>query len=247
MRITKFITATALSIAAMAFTSCNLDTTIAYGVTDVANVENGHFITDYGVRYNIVEFAAEGKLDTLKRAYIYFDVLAETEGKKDEYDIKLHNFGNVVIKEPEVLSQSELAENGKDGINIFQGWISNKYFNAQIQYTAKVSSKKEHKFNIVFDDTKNNKDTLHFKVLHNAFGESYDNSDISYGAITTVNQMVSFPLDKFVEGIKDGIYVRFDWTWFRTDGDFLAKDKVNYSATIPYIAEPQKPKLGEMN
>ena len=235
MHMKKLIALAALSLAAFSFFSCDSENALSYGLTDICNVVDGQLFTDDGLKYNITEYKAEGKIDTVSRAYISFDLLRKTDGAVSEYDIRLNNFGSVKIKNAIDMSNAGLDDMGVDGVNIFQGWVSGPYLNMQIQYTAKAGSKTRHAYSLVFNDRVDNTDTLHFRLMHNAFGESFDNTDIPSSNIVLVNEMVSFDISKYLAPVGDAVILNFKWDWFKNEGGYLSQEKEAYNEDLLYV------------
>ena len=234
MHMKKLIALAALSLAAFSFFSCDSENALSYGLTDICNVVDGQLFTDDGLKYNITEYKAEGKIDTVSRAYISFDLLRKTDGAVSEYDIRLNNFGSVKIKNAIDMSNAGLDDMGVDGVNIFQGWVSGPYMNMQIQYTAKAGSKTRHAYSLVFNDRVDNTDTLHFRLMHNAFGESFDNTDIPSSNIVLVNEMVSFDISKYLAPVGDAVILNFKWD-FKNEGGYLSQEKEAYNEDLLYV------------
>ena len=105
----------------------------------------------------------------------------------------------------------------------------------QIQYTAKAGSKTRHAYSLVFNDRVDNTDTLHFRLMHNAFGESFDNTDIPSSNIVLVNEMVSFDISKYLAPVGDAVILNFKWDWFKNEGGYLSQEKEAYNEDLLYV------------
>ena len=189
---------------------------------------------DSGLIYNIVSNRA-GDLEVgMKRLMIQCDVLRVTEGKENEYDVDLLSYAQVVCKDVVRASEADDAALGDDAINIVEGWIENGYFNAYLQITGVTASKTEHLVNLVFNDVRSNSDTLYFEMRHNAYGESFDNPDISTADLSIMEGYTSFPITELRPAGSGKIVMHFDWEWFNIVNNVLSSEKCPSSGDLTY-------------
>ncbi len=80
--------------------SCKKDNTIQYNNATMGNVVNGTFTSGQGNIFNVAEQSCEGRIDTMKRAFVICDVLNKTaNGANNEYDIRLNALASVLTKD----------------------------------------------------------------------------------------------------------------------------------------------------
>ena len=202
--------AAVLSFAAV---SCQLDDTLYYNNLTMGNVVNGKFLSDQGNIFNIVEQNCPGILTNEKRAIVLCDVLNETEGAQDEYDVKLTQFAPVLEKvavESAQASEGEIAVN--DPIHIEELWFSGGYINMQIRSLIKKENAQKHLINLVYTKTEDGKYTLNLR--HNAYGEVYTEETASQLEFSG-SGYVSFPIT-FVDG--DEATFTFTWKDYKSPG-----------------------------
>lgn len=201
--------AAALSFAAV---SCQLDDTLYYNNMTMGNVVDGRFVSDQGNIFNVVEQKCAGNLQDEKRIIVLCDVLNETEGAADEYDVRLNQYAKVLEKnavEAAEATEGEIAV--QDPIQIEELWFSGGYINMQIRFLAKKDSKTKHLVNLVYSKNEEGKYVMNFR--HNGFGEVYskeNQSDMYFSS-----GYVSFPLT-FVQE-KEAKFV-FSWKWYKSPG-----------------------------
>lgn len=223
-------------LAATAFiSSCIQDDTILYSDLRMVNVEGpSKLITDEGLVYNIVENSVSAIPDTLKRIMILCDVLNESGTTEDEYDIRLLNFARVLTKDAVLKSAADEEALGSDAIVPAQLWTGGKYINAAIQFTTVTGSKTYHTVNLVFDDTRNNPDTLFFSLRHNAHGESFENEEIDPSLLTTSSDYVSFPIADYIPAGKEKMVVKLECDWYKSEFQQYIREKEHHSIDFTF-------------
>ena len=201
------------AILSFAAVSCQLDDTLYYGNFTMGNVVDGKFISDQGNTFNIVEQSCGGKLELQKRAIVYCDVLNETDGATDEYDIRLIQFAPVLEKNPIEAATATEEEKVEDPIQIVSLWFSGGYINLELISHIKKEDSQKHLINLVY--TKDKDGVYNLTLRHNAFGEVYSEETADELIITPNGSYVSFPLT-FIE--EDEAKLIFNWKWYETPG-----------------------------
>ena len=153
--------------------SCKKDNTIQYNNATMGNVVNGTFTSDQGNIFNVAEQSCEGRLDTMKRAFVICDVLNKTaNGANNEYDIRLNVLASVLTKDI-VAVGAEAAEEVyvEDPVHIEYLWISGGYINVYVMMPFKVGSKTAHMINLVQQPSEKEGQYV-LRLCHNAYGET---------------------------------------------------------------------------
>jgi hypothetical protein len=213
-------------LAMIAVSSCNKNDDILYSISTMGNVVNGQFVCDGGDIYNIVKTDCAIKLDTMTRFLGYFDVMNKTEGKDDQYDVKLTGYAQPLLKDPILKSTAIDSEIGNDPINLCQGWLSGGYMNMLFGLTLKAGSETSHLINLEMDDTKSNRDTLYFNLKHNGYGEVYGSSTTATSQILYTEGYASFPISRYLPSGQTRIYVTITWYWYLNDGNAITSKEV---------------------
>ena len=195
--------------------SCQQDDTIRYNNVTMGNVTAGSFISDQGNIFNVVEQNCTGKIDTMKRALVVCDVLRKTEGKENEYDIRLNIINQVLTKHPLIMSEIT-DEDAKvtDPIQIKEIWYSGGYLNMYIMIPVERGSNGRHLINLAVDDNVSAGDSYTLELRHNGFGEvwSEESSDLVLGGA-----YVSFPVGEVFKG--NSAKVTLLWKWHKAAGN----------------------------
>jgi hypothetical protein len=177
-RITKAIIAIAAGITALAAASCSKDDTIRYNNATMGNIVNGNFISDQGNLFNVVDQTCEGKLDTMKRAFVVCDVLNNTEGKQNEFDVRLNYLATVLTKNAVYSSSiTEGNEPANDPILLQSYWVSGGYLNIYLAVPVVSDSNIKHTVNFVYDDTAQADGTYTFHIRHDRNGEVFNETN----------------------------------------------------------------------
>lgn len=221
---------------AISTTSCFKEEDYMYSELVMVNVlSSTSFQNDVGTIYNVVENGVGQIPSSVKRMMINCDVLRNTQGFENEYDIRLNEFAEALVKEPVNSSEADEEELGDDPIQINQGWMSLGYFNALLQTVILSGSQQEHAVSLVYDELKSNTDTLYFTLRHNAFGDSLESEENRHKEYNFTNGYFSFPIDKYVPAGTKSIVFHFDWEWYFTDGTTITFDHVKNSGDLKYI------------
>ena len=171
-RITKVIIAIAAGITALAAASCTKDNTIRYNNATMGNVVNGKFTSDQGNIFNVIEQTCQGKLDTMERAFVICDILNNTEGTENQYDVRLNYLASVLTKNA-ILGSGITEENEltNDPILLQTYWVSGGYTNIYLAVPVAVDSKVKHTINFIYDDAEQTEGTYTFSIRHDNNGE----------------------------------------------------------------------------
>jgi len=211
--------------------SCSEDRTILYNDLEMGDIISGKFVNDAGITFTAVEQECEGRLDTMGRAIIRCDILEKVSAS--EYEVRLKEMSKVLKKECLISDEVEdIDALGEDPAFINQAWISAGYLNLASRITFIQNSSKRHLLNLLYDKTRDNTDTLHFELRHNAYGECYPTTgmieagtEVPEGAGYSVGvAYASFPIMKFLPEGKDSIPIKIKYTWYVTVNDEITPD-----------------------
>ena len=222
-----------VALAAMvALTGCNLESALLYGQMTMGQVQNSNIITDDGLTYVVTENESDASYTSLDRILISCDVLEKLD-EENTYSIRLLDYAAVTVSEP-VAKTSESEEwFGDDGVNLTSGWLGGGYLNVYATISMLQSSKTQHRVRLMFDDTADNSDTLHFYLKHNGFGETFDDDPDNTG-IGSYSTYLSFPINSFVPSDAKGINLKVEWDWFKTQNNQYITEKEHYYQTVYY-------------
>ena len=213
INIKKSVTYVILALSALVFASCQHDDTLYYNNMTMGNVVDGRFISDQGNVFNVVSQDCGGNLSTEKRAMVMCDVLNETAGAVDEYDVHLINYSTVLDKDAVALENASEGEIlVQDPIVIEQLWYSGGYLNMLIRFQILPESETKHLINLVYSKDAEGKYILNLR--HNAYGETYAQQPTGT-MIFKGGGYVSFPIT-FVEG--DEATFTFTWKDYKSPG-----------------------------
>lgn len=199
----KLFLSAAVTAAIFSTCSCEKDDTLRYNNVTMGNIVDGRFVSDQGNTFNIVENTCSHELDSMKRALVMCDVLNKTEGKTNEYDVRLTQVANVLTKN--IVNQANTNEDMQvqDPIRIEYAWVSGGYINLYIIFPVKLSSKTSHMINLVHEgamiDPKTEEEisgTYRFSLRHNSFGDKVT-TDAAMEYVLA-GGYVSFPLNNYI-------------------------------------------------
>ena len=207
-QISTVIIAIAAGITVFAAASCRKDDTLRYNNATMGNVVNGTFTSDQGNIFNVVDQTCAGKLDTMKRAFVICDVLNETEGRENAYDIRLTYVTPVLTKDA-ILSSSiaEGEELANDPILLQSYWVSGGYINIYLTVPVISDSKAKHYINFEYDDTEQTEGTYTFTIRHDGSEEVFNDSNES--KITFAYAYVSIPVASIIK--EDNARIIIKW------------------------------------
>lgn len=212
--VTKTIIGCTAAIMALAAVSCSKDDTIRYNNTTMGNIVEGRFVSDQGNIFNVVEQNYPGQLDTMKRAFVICDILNETNGRSDEYDVRLNYIIKVLTKDPVILSENtDETKMVNDAILLSDMWISGGYLNAILTIPVKTTEGKSHMINFILDDTDQKEGTYTFMFRHNAFGEVLSSDSNMNKDMILANAYVSFPISSIIK--EDQANIVFKWNSYK--------------------------------
>lgn len=214
--ITKVIIAIAVGITAIAAASCTKDDTIRYNNATMGNVVNGKFISDQGNLFNVTDQTCRGKLDTMERAFVICDILNNTEGAENQYDVRLNYLASVLTKNA-ILGSGITEENepANDPILLQTYWVSGGYINIYLAVPVAVDSKVKHIINFVYDDAGQADGTYTFSIRHDRNGE--DLSENNNGNITLAYAYVSVPVASIIK--EDNARIVLKWLNYKITGN----------------------------
>jgi hypothetical protein len=214
INIRKTIICMAVAAAALAAASCQNDDTLAYNNMTMGNIVDGKIVSDQGNTFNVVEQSLSGNYSESKRIMMLCDVLNETEGGKDEYDIRLVSFANVLEKKAVTLEEAQEGDiTVQDPIFIDQLWFSGGYINMMIRTHVKHGSNTKHLLNLVYSKNENGEYILNFR--HNAYGEVWTKENASNFGLSN-GAYVSFPIADIIA--EDKAKLTIVWQWYQATG-----------------------------
>lgn len=230
-KVSRIIIGISALVMALGITSCKKDDTLYYNNMTMGNVYNGRFISDNGNTFNIVEQNCEGKLDTMKRAIIICDVLNETAGAENEYDVRLTQMAPVLTKAPLAAIDATSGDAAvKDPVNIRDLWYSGGYLNMYVQIPVSSGSNVKHLINLVY--TANQDGSFTFELRHNAFGELRNDQDPK---MYLGGCHVSFPIVDIIK--KDSAKLSISWKWYESAGYAWSNTLKEYSVEYEWKRE----------
>ena len=214
INIRKTIISIAAAVLAVAAVSCQKDDTLYYNNITMGNIVDGRFVSDQGNIFNVVEQTCSGKLEDQERVMVLCDVLRQTEGASNEYDVRLTSFSYVLAKDAVALSETiDNAElTVQDPVHVDQLWYSGGYLNLFVKFFINPDSEQKHFINLVY--SKDEEGRYIMNLRHNAYGEVYDKDKSS--EMTLAGGYVSFPIIKFIE--KDEAKLVMNWKWYNSPG-----------------------------
>ena len=230
INIRKSVIYVILALSALVMTSCQQDDTLYYNNMTMGNVVDGRFISDQGNVFNVVSQDCGGNLSTEKRAMVMCDVLNETAGAVDEYDVHLINYSTVLDKDAVALENASEGEiSVQDPIVIEQLWYSGGYLNMLIRFQILPDSETKHLINLVHSKDAEGKYILNLR--HNAYDETYAKQPTGT-MIFKGGGYVSFPIVKFVK--EDQAKIVLKWNGYETtEGgygyDFTKEKEYSYT------------------
>ena len=188
--------------------SCAADYTLHYSNVTFGDFKDGKFISDQGLTFNIVEQTCSGSIDSLKRAVISCDILANTG--ESEYSVRLTDFDPIFTKshvDSTAVTDSSIFVN--DPVNIGEIWYSGGYLNLLLYIPIKESSNQVHMVNLIRDDDCTDTGVYKFTFKHNAFGEVITATDNEF---IFSSQYISFPLANIFQKNEQNVQIIFNWT-----------------------------------
>lgn len=206
-KISRLVIISAAAIMAFCAASCQTDDTIRYNNATMGNVVDGSFISDQGNIFNVVEQTCQGKLDTMKRAYVLCDILKSTEGSSNAYDIRLNYMSQVLTKD--IIPSTELKDSlANDPLLLQDIWVSGGYVNLFINLPIDPKNSKQHRIECVFDQEESKDGEYVFCLRHDADGELLqDNGNNSN--MVLAGAFASFPVSSLIK--EDSAKITLKW------------------------------------
>lgn len=215
INIRKSIISMAAAVLALTAVSCQQDDTLYYNNLTMGNIVDGRFVSDQGNTFNVVEQVCVGNLQNHERAMVLCDVLNETKGASNEYDVRLTSFSSVLAKDAVALEEAAEGDIAvQDPIHVDQLWYSGGYFNMYIQfhYDNVTPDNEKHFVNLVWSKDEEGKYILNLR--HNSYGDAWTSENSSKLIIS--GGYVSFPITKFIE--EDEATLILNWKWYKSPG-----------------------------
>ena len=215
----------------------------------MGNMVDGKFISDQGNTFNMIEMNTSVDLKKFRRGIMQCDVLREV-GEK-EYDVRVTYMDTVFTKSPVFAEDADTdpEKTVEDPIHIEQVWISGGYLNMYVVFEIQVNpflKDSKHMVNLVIDDAASEGGKYEFTLRHNAFGETFRQSEdeeklepqiitkaenpVSWGF---AGSYISFPIAELMEDEKAEITLNWN-SHIITDFAWSAKTeersvKISYS------------------
>ena len=230
INIKKSVTYVILALSALVMVSCQQDDTLYYNNMTMGNVVDGRFVSDQGNVFNVVSQDCGGDLSTEKRVMVMCDVLNETAGAVDEYDVHLINYSKVLDKDAVALEDATGGDiSVQDPIVIEQLWYSGGYLNMLIRFHIVSDSKTKHLINLVHSKDAEGKYILNLR--HNAYGETFAKQPAGT-MIFNGGGYVSFPIVDFVKEEQTKIVLKWN-SYVTSEGgygyDFTKEKEYSYT------------------
>lgn len=212
INVRKSIVYVVAALLASVVVSCEHDDTLYYNNQTMGNIVDGRFVSDQGNVFNIVEQECGGNVASASRAMVVCDVLNETAGAANEYDVRLRNYYSVLVKNPVALadaSEGDIAV--QDPIVVEQLWYSGGYLNMLIRFQMISDSETLHLVNLVHSKDADGKYILNLR--HNAYGETCEKQPIGT-MVFNGGGYISFPLLDIVK--ENEAKLVFSWKGYET-------------------------------
>lgn len=214
--IIRTIIAIAAGIATFAAASCSKDNTIRYNNATMGNVVNGRFTSDQGNIFNVTDQTCEGKLDTMKRAFVICDVLSDVN--ENEYNVRMNFISSVLTKEAILASSIEEGKEMKNDPILLQNyWVAGGYINIYMAIPMVSGSKAKHYINFIYDDTDQKDGTYNFHIRYDGSEEVFNEENESQ--IVFGYAYVSMPVASIIR--EDNARVIINWLSYRVNGNIV--------------------------
>ncbi len=219
------------AIIAISAASCaKEDNTMRYGNATMGNIVDGVFISDQGNIFNVTEQACDGRLDTMKRAFVICDIIQNTpEGAENEYDVRLNHMVKVLEKDAIPVSDIENLETYmNDPLILIDVWFSGGYVNLYIMIPVDRSGKIPHELNLLHEQ----KDGAYkFIIRHNAQGEIIKEEG-NNGNLALAYAYASFPISTVIK--EDSAMIEIEWNSYLTSGSIVSSQSKVISIADEY-------------
>jgi len=227
----KFIFGIAAALCVLTAASCSKDNVIRYNNASMGNVVNGQFVSDQGNIFNVVEQSCQGKIDTMKRAFVVCDILSKTA--ENEYDVRMHYLTEVLTKTPLVMSEVTDEKLLKDDpILLTDLWVSGGYLNIYITVPVVPTSKKKHHINLILDNTVQEDGGYTFLIRHNADGEVLTNDSVNNATMQLAGAYVSFRIADLIK--EDSAKLKIKWCSYKAENGYVISDTLDAEADRIY-------------
>jgi hypothetical protein len=222
-------------------TSCQKDDTLQYNNATMGNIVDGRFVSDQGNIFNVTEQLCNGKLDTMKRAFVICDVLNKTaSGAANEYDVRLNHIAYVLTKD--VVTSADVKDEMavQDPVHVEYAWVAGGYINLFIMFPVKVGSTTKHLINLVHEgemtDAQTGEpvaNTFRFTLRHNSYEDKITSDQESDYVLS--GGYVSFPLNNYI--LAEEADFSIEWAWHKNAGAGLSSETEIRSLTGKYSTE----------
>jgi len=215
------------------------DIFVSYGVIQNVNSTNSYeILTDKGNTLVVTKSYSGQTIENDKRVLVNFEILSDKEKNKNVYEIKVNGFYNLLSKP--LVSESYILQNegfrrdsiGNDPFNSITARFSGEYMNIDFELFYEQGSSTKHMINLVYDDTRENTDTLYLRLYHNAYGEVPGKGLYVYKGYGRSSFRIADIAAKASNALYEGISSRpVKLTWTEYNGNF---EPIERSGTSVY-------------
>lgn len=221
----------ALALVILSFVSCN-KTNLLYQINSMMDLKEGAFHSDFGGIYYI----NGGTKINDGRYMVSLAVTDELGGNEFRADILEY----YKVSDKELVLKSAITDDsqyGYDAAQLSAVWVSGGRINLASGISFLYTSTTDHLMNLVYDDTKERKDTLFFTLRHNAFGESMENPDCKKSELAVGTAYVSCPIGTILPKDKKSVILAIDWEWYKDDGYKLIPEHETHRSCFKYVID----------
>lgn len=215
----------------LSFTACN-KTNLLYQINSMMDLKKGVFYSDFGGLYHI----NGGTNITDGRYMVSLAVTDELGGNEFQADILEY----YKVADKALVLKSAIQDDpeyGYDAAQLSGVWVSGGRINLASGISFLYSSSKEHLMNLVYDDTRERKDTLFFTLRHNAYGESLENDKNKRSDLSIGTAYVSCPIETILPKDQGSVILAIDWEWYKDDGYKLVAEHEKHRSCFKYVID----------
>ena len=154
------------------------DVFISYGVIrNIISDNDYEILTDKGQTLKVLKSFTTQSIENDKRVLVNFEILSDKERDINVYDVSVNGFYQLlskpVVSESFILQDEEARRDsiGNDPFSTIQAGFGGDYINIDFEVWYAQYSNIKHLINLVYDDTRTDKDTLYLSLYHNAYDE----------------------------------------------------------------------------
>ncbi|MGM9742328.1 MAG: hypothetical protein ACI3ZC_04650 [Candidatus Cryptobacteroides sp.] len=214
-----FLAVSALVFIGRAMTSCSKDEIIMQNCTTMGTLlGEGRICTDENLIYNIVSGETGAGIEPGTRIMITCDVLRNSQGSTDEFDVRADRIEIPLSGTPGLLSSFD-SSTCTDAIGVTDAWLSGGYLNLYCVWIGRRNSSTAHRTELLYDDVREDRDTAAFVLVHDGMGEGFHENTENASDLTPIYKIATFPVQNLIH---DGnVAVKLTFTWHVTDGQYI--------------------------